>query len=199
MGKKEKDFLKSKEILNQIKEDSAWTNEDSVKTKKKIFTNKILDDEKFEDKEHSKNSFADDEFQKDREDMEFRTNRELTSKNVKFLRSLRKVNSELKNIIQNKEQHCKLCKVMNKTQFRFKDDCQFQQETETVIVNNEPIVINLVPQYLIDMGKITLCHECEKDTGYDKLIKDTPIQEIEIRRNMGDGDITINQQYLDGL
>ena len=47
----------SKEIKNQIKVDSAWTNEDSVKNKKKVFTNKILDDEKFQDKEHTKDPF----------------------------------------------------------------------------------------------------------------------------------------------
>lgn len=97
--------------------------------------------------------------------MEFRSNRELTSKNVKFLRAIRKINNELKNIIINKDQHCKLCKVMNLSQNRFNENFEFQQITESVEVNNITHTINLIPQELIDLGKITICHDCEKDTG----------------------------------
>ena len=74
----------SKEIKNQIKVDSAWTNEDSVKNKKKVFTNKILDDEKFQDKEHIKDPFSQ-QLLKDRDDIEFRSDRELTSKNITLM------------------------------------------------------------------------------------------------------------------
>jgi hypothetical protein len=97
--------------------------------------------------------------------MEFRSDRELTLKNVKFLRAIREVNKELKNIITNKDQHCKLCKVMNLSQRKFNENFQFHQEIETVEVNDVTHSINLIPQDLIDMGKITICHECEKDTG----------------------------------
>ena len=54
--------------------------------------------------------------------MEFRSDRELTIKNVKFLRAIREVNKELKNIITNKDQHCKLCKVMNLSQRKFNEN-----------------------------------------------------------------------------
>ena len=118
----------SKEIKNQIKVDSAWTNEDSVKNKKKVFTNKILDDEKFQDKEHIKDPFSQ-QLLNDRDDIEFRSDRELTSKNIKLLKAIKKVNDHLKNIISNKDQHCKLCKIMNVTNKRFKEDCKFTQET----------------------------------------------------------------------
>ena len=145
LGKDINIFLKSKHIINQIADDTPWTNEDSIKNKRKIHTNKLLDDDKFTEKTHHQDAFKN-PLLKDRDDMEFRSDRKLTTKNVALLRSLNKVNTHLKNIITNKEQHCQMCKVMNKSQVRFDDDCKFKQDTETVIVNNISHSINLVPQ-----------------------------------------------------
>ena len=141
--------MNSKEIRNQIKVDSGWTNEESVKNQKKVFTNKILDDEKFQDKEHIKEPFVE-SFKNDREDMEFRSDRKLTSKNIKILRAMKKVNDELKSIIKNKDQHCKLCKVMNASKNPFNENCQFFQDTYSIDIDGVNHSVDLVPQYLID-------------------------------------------------
>ena len=118
-GKDFNDYLKSNQIVNQLKDDCAWTKEDLLKKKKKVMSNNPLNDELFSEKTIEKECFGNDLFQMDREDLLFKSNRQLTSKNKRVLKTLRQIKKYLTNIIDYSKQHCELCKVMNITQESF--------------------------------------------------------------------------------
>ena len=99
-GKDFNDFLKSNQIVNQIKDDCAWTKEELLKRKKKVMGNNPLDDEKFTERTLEKECFNNDLFQKDREDLLFKSDRQLTSKNKRLLKTFSKIKTHLSNIIK---------------------------------------------------------------------------------------------------
>ena len=127
-----------------------------------------LDDNKFEEKVFEKECFNNDLFQKDREDLLFKSDRQLTSKNKRILKAIHNIKKHLCNIVDYSKQHCEMCKVMNVTQEPFKLRT-FDQDQFSCKINNELHTLDLVPQYLIDKGPVRLCHECYNDSGYDKL------------------------------
>ena len=81
-----------------------------------------------------------------------------------MINKLINVNDHLENIVRNSGEHCHFCKIMNVTQLPFQKK-KFQDERYDI----DNLSLNLVPESIIKLGEIKLCHECFSDSGYDKL------------------------------
>ena len=124
-----------------------------------MFGNIKLEDEKFVEKEHKRLGFDNGILEHDREQMLFKPNRKLTTKNKQFLKAVNKINTHLTNIVEHSKQHCKFCKIMNTTQKAFLEKT-FEQETFHYTKNRRSYEYELVPEHIIKMGKVMLCEEC---------------------------------------
>jgi len=65
----------------------------------------------------------------------------------------------LKNIVDNSNEHCRMCKIMNITQKPFQTR-SFLSEPITEIIDNKEYKMNLIDSDLINMGPIKVCEDC---------------------------------------
>ena len=94
--------------------------------------NPSLEDNKFSEKQYNKAGFLNDNFQKDREILMLKEERNLTLLNKKLIGKIREVHKHLKNIVDNTKQHCDFCKIMNLTQKKWeKKKFESSIESET--------------------------------------------------------------------